>query len=71
LRLATSWGIQQAREVVNTMYHAAGSLAVFEENPFERRLRDIHSVAQQAQGRQLHFETVGQLMLGLPAENQF
>jgi alkylation response protein AidB-like acyl-CoA dehydrogenase len=71
LRLASTWAIQQAREAVNTLYHATGSAAVFEENPFERKLRDIHTVAQQAQGRQLHFETVGQLMLGLPAENQF
>ena len=39
--------------------------------PFERRLRDIHSVSQQSQGRQLHYESVGQIMLGLPPENQF
>ncbi len=71
LRLAATWAIQQSREVVNTLYHAMGSAAVFEENPFERRLRDMHTVAQQAQGRQLHFETVGQLMLGLQPENQF
>ena len=71
IRLASTWAIQSSREVVNTLYHAAGSMAVFEENPFERRLRDIHTVAQQSQGRQLHYETVGQLMLGLPAENQF
>ena len=71
IRLSSTWAIQSAREVVNTLYHAAGSMAVFEENPFERRLRDIHTVAQQSQGRQLHYETVGQLMLGLPAENQF
>ncbi|MGE0417480.1 MAG: acyl-CoA dehydrogenase family protein [Acetobacteraceae bacterium] len=71
LRLASTWAIQQAREAVNTLYHAMGSVAVFEENPFERRLRDMHTVAQQAQGRQLHFETVGQHMLGLTPENQF
>jgi alkylation response protein AidB-like acyl-CoA dehydrogenase len=71
IRLASTWAIQSSREVVNTLYHAVGSFAVFEENPFERRLRDIHTVAQQAQGRQLHYETVGQLMLGMPAENQF
>ena len=71
IRLASTWAIQSAREVVNTLYHAAGSVAVFEENPFERRLRDMHTVAQQAQGRQLHYETVGQLMFGLPAENFF
>ena len=71
IRLASTWAIQSSREVVNTLYHAAGSIVIFEENPFERRLRDIHTVAQQAQGRQLHYETVGQLMLGLPAENAF
>jgi hypothetical protein len=36
------------------------------------RSRAATTVAQQAQGRQLQFEmTVGRLMLGLPAENQF
>jgi alkylation response protein AidB-like acyl-CoA dehydrogenase len=71
IRLASTWAIQNARDVVNTLYHAAGSVVVFEENPFERRLRDMHTVAQQSQGRQLHYETVGQLMLGMPAENVF
>jgi len=71
VRLATTWATHQAREVVNTLYHAAGANAIFAEHPFERRLRDIHTVAQQAQGRQLHFETVGQILLGAPVENGF
>lgn len=71
MRLASTWSINQAREAVNTMFHCAGSIAVFEEQPFERRLRDIHTVSQQSQGRQLHYESVGQIMLGLPPENQF
>lgn len=71
IRLASTWAIQQAREVVNTLYHAVGSIAVFEDHPYERRLRDMHTVAQQAQGRQLHYETVGQLLFGLKPENQF
>ena len=71
IRLTSTWAIQQSRDVVNTLYHATGSAAVFEENPFERRLRDMHTVAQQSQGRQLHFETVGQIMLGMTPENQF
>lgn len=70
-RLASTWAIQQSREVIGTLYHAAGSIAIFEEHPFERRLRDIHTVLQQAQGRQLHFETVGQIMLGVATENEF
>jgi alkylation response protein AidB-like acyl-CoA dehydrogenase len=71
IRLASTWAIQQARKVVATLYHAAGSVAVFEDHPFERRLRDIHTVAQQAQGRQLHYETVGQILFGIDQENQF
>jgi hypothetical protein len=38
-------------------------------NPFEQRFRDIHTVSQQLQGRQEHFETVGQYLLGLEPDN--
>ncbi len=69
LRLASTWAIQSSRMIVNTLFHDCGSMAVFEENPFERRLRDIHTVAQQGQGRILHYETVGQVLLGLPTES--
>jgi alkylation response protein AidB-like acyl-CoA dehydrogenase len=71
IRLASTWAIQSSRDVVGTLYHAAGSVAIFEDHPFERRLRDIHTVAQQSQGRQLHYETVGQILLGLEPENLF
>ncbi|HEY1260197.1 MAG TPA: acyl-CoA dehydrogenase family protein [Stellaceae bacterium] len=69
IRLASTWAIHQARSVVDTVYHAAGATAIFEDNPFERRFRDIHTVVQQYQGRQAHFETVGQVLLGLAPEN--
>jgi hypothetical protein len=36
----------------------------------ERRLRDIHPGTQQGQGRPIHFETVGQILLGLPPEGR-
>jgi hypothetical protein len=42
-----------------------------EEQPFEQRLRDIHTVAQQSQGRQLHYESVGQILFGMEPENYF
>ena len=71
LRLASTWAIQQSREIAHTIFHCAGSMAVFEDQPFERRLRDIDTVAQQAQGRQLHYESVGQIMFGMSPENQF
>jgi alkylation response protein AidB-like acyl-CoA dehydrogenase len=68
LRLATTWAIHQARDCVDVLYQAAGATAIFNVNPFERRFRDIHTIAQQMQARQSHFETVGRIMMGLPPE---
>jgi indole-3-acetate monooxygenase len=65
IRLTSTFAIHQSLNVVDTAYHAAGSTVIFEENPFERRFRDTHTVSQQLQGRQEHFETVGQYLLGL------
>jgi alkylation response protein AidB-like acyl-CoA dehydrogenase len=64
LRMASTWAIQSAREVIAALYTAAGALAIFNARPFERRFRDIHTVAQQIQGHPAHFETVGQILLG-------
>lgn len=65
IRLASTWAIHQAHEVVDTLYHAAGATAIFDDRRFERPLRDMHTASQQAQGRQTHFETVVRIILGL------
>ncbi len=66
IRLASTWAIHQAREVVNSLYHGAGATAIFDNRPFERRFRDMHTVLQQAQGRQAHYETIRyRVLLGL------
>ena len=65
IRLASTWAIHQAREVVNTLYHSAGATAIFDDRPFERRFRDMHTASQQAQGRQAHYETIGRILFGL------
>jgi alkylation response protein AidB-like acyl-CoA dehydrogenase len=65
IRLASTWAIDQAREVVNTLYHGAGATAIFDNRPFERRFRDMHTASQQAQGRQAHYETIGRVLFGL------
>jgi alkylation response protein AidB-like acyl-CoA dehydrogenase len=70
LRLSSTWAIHNARDVVATVYHAAGASAIFESNPLERRMRDIHAGTQQGQGRPIHFETVGQMLMGLPPEGR-
>ena len=67
-RLAATWAINEAQTVVNTAYTLAGSQAIFDTHPLERRLRDIHAGTQQGQGRPVQFEHVGQMMLGLEPE---
>jgi len=65
LRLAATFAIHQARDVVDACYHAAGATAVFAGNAFERRFRDIHTITQQVQAHAAVFEQVGQMLLGL------
>ena len=45
IRLASTWAIDQAREVVNTLYHGAGATAIFDDRPFERRFREVEKLA--------------------------
>ncbi len=71
IRLASTYGIHQAKQVVDTVHHAAGSSAIFTSSAFERRFRDIHTVTQQLQDRQAHLETVGRYLLGLPPDPTF
>jgi alkylation response protein AidB-like acyl-CoA dehydrogenase len=64
LRMAATHAIHSARDAVDFAYNAAGTTAVFESHPLERRFRDMHTVTQQLQGRLSHFETVGAYLLG-------
>ncbi|HEY1363839.1 MAG TPA: acyl-CoA dehydrogenase family protein [Xanthobacteraceae bacterium] len=70
LKLAGTYASHQAKDVIDTLYHAAGATAIFESNPFERRLRDIHTVLQQVQAHFANFELVGQVLLGLPSQTR-
>ena len=67
-RLAGSHAITSAAAVADWTYKAAGVDAIFPGSPFERRFRDIHTVTQQIQSRDAHYETVGQVLLGQPPE---
>lgn len=64
IRLATTFAIHEAKQCVDVIYDAAGASAIFTSAPYERRFRDIHTVAQQLQGRKSHFRTVGAYRLG-------
>jgi len=68
VRLACTNAIQAAAEVADFAYKGAGVDAIFTGSPFERRFRDMHTLSQQIQARGAHFESVGQVMLGVPPE---
>jgi len=68
VRLACTNAIQGAAEVVDFAYKGAGVDAIFPGSPFERRFRDMHTLSQQIQARGAHFESVGQILLGVPPE---
>ena len=70
-RLAASYAMEQAAEVVDTVYHAAGSTAIFASGAFERRWRDVHAVTQQIHGRAAHYEAAGRVLLGLEPQSTF
>jgi alkylation response protein AidB-like acyl-CoA dehydrogenase len=71
IRLATTYAINEATNVVEQVYRLAGATAIFESQPFERRFRDAHAVSQQVQGRHTNYETVGRFMLGLDVDTLF
>jgi alkylation response protein AidB-like acyl-CoA dehydrogenase len=68
IRLAATHTINEGVAVVTDAYRAAGQTAIFDANPFERRLRDALSASQQVQGRATHYMTAGRHMLGLPPD---
>ena len=62
VRLACAHAIGSALEVADHVYKAAGTSAIFLGSPFERRFRDIHTLSQQIQSRDSHFEAVGRVL---------
>ncbi len=62
LRLACAHGTHTAIEIADYVYKAAGTSAIFKGTPFERRFRDMHTLSQQIQSRDAHFEAVGAVM---------
>jgi alkylation response protein AidB-like acyl-CoA dehydrogenase len=62
VRLGCAHAIATAVEVADHVYKAAGTSAIFPGTPFERRFRDIHTLSQQIQSRDAHFEAVGRVM---------
>jgi alkylation response protein AidB-like acyl-CoA dehydrogenase len=69
LRVAITGAMDNAREVVDFAYHAAGTTAIFQGSAFERRFRDMHTALAQGQAHLSNFESAGQALFGVePAQ---
>ena len=69
--MASTNAIHRSREAVDFAYNAAGATAIFENHPLERRFRDIHTLSQQIQAREAHFETVGRILFNGDPDGTF
>jgi alkylation response protein AidB-like acyl-CoA dehydrogenase len=70
LRISITWSMQQAKEALDFAYQAAGTNAIFEKNPFERRFRDIHTLTQQGQAHRANFQFSGQALYGMTPDHR-
>jgi alkylation response protein AidB-like acyl-CoA dehydrogenase len=64
LRLATTYGMNEATDVSVACYRGAGSAAIHHSEPFERRLRDALSASQHMQAMLPLIEMVGRHIIG-------
>jgi len=65
LRLATTHGMNEATDVSVACYRAAGTTAIMNSAPFERRFRDAMSASQHLQAMMPHVEMVGRHIIGV------
>jgi len=71
LRLASTDAIRNSVEVVDRSYSLAGSNAIFNSNPIQKKFEDIHVISQQVQGRMEHYDSAGQHFLGMDPKGLF
>lgn len=64
-RLAIVHAMHQSVQVVDKVFHAAGTNAVYQALPLERCFRDIHVAVQHGAALPQYFEEAGKVLLGL------
>ena len=69
LRIATTHGIRQAAQIIDTVYNFSGATAVYESSPLQRYFQDIHVITQHSQGRFSNYEIAARHWLGLPVDD--
>jgi alkylation response protein AidB-like acyl-CoA dehydrogenase len=71
IQLASCHAVQAAATAVRLVHEVAGSSAIRNSQPFAAHFRNVHTVTQHAFTSASRYESVGQLMLGLPPEWPF
>ena len=66
LRMAGTNAINDAASALDLAYKVAGSSAIYQTNPLQRRFQDMHVITQHVQGRPAHYGVVGRYFLGHP-----
>jgi indole-3-acetate monooxygenase len=64
LRLAATHGVRISADVVRTVYDLAGSSAIYDGAPLQRRFRDAFTATAHFQVNQASFELPGRILLG-------
>ena len=70
LRLSSTHAIRESVKVADMAYSLAGSSAIFEQTPIQRKFQDVRAISQQTQGRMAHYDTAGQYFLGLEPQGR-
>ena len=72
LHLAASYAAESAAKAVDLVHAAVGSTGVLEaQHAFARHFRDVHTITQHALCSPTRFESMGQVMLGMPTDWAF
>ena len=66
LRMTGTHVIRESAAVVNLAYTVAGSTAIYQDNPLQRRYQDMQVITQHVQARMSHYGLVGRYFLGHP-----
>lgn len=64
IRLATTYAVNSAKEIVSSMFKLGGGSSVFEQSPLQKCFRDINVAAQHMMVSDATYELTGRIFLG-------